>query len=76
MPNYANRDGDSPIVSWEEGPDYIAICFKGRMKYTYTNASAGSHHVSRMKQLAASGAGLASYISDHAKHGYASKERY
>jgi len=65
MPNYANRGGDSGIVAYESGPDWIEVEFtSGAYRfYKYTYASAGSGQIEVMKKLAADGHGLNSYIN-------------
>ena len=75
MPVYKNLDGDSGIVAYELGPDWIEIEFRrGSFRfYRYTYQSAGQNAVEEMKRLAGFGDGLNSYIKLHVKDGYASK---
>lgn len=75
MPLYKNIDGDSGILSYECGPDWIEVEFEsGRFRfYLYTYASAGSANVDKMKQLADMGDGLNSFIMHNVKTRYASK---
>ena len=74
MTPYANRGGDSGIIAYENGDDYIKVQFrKGYWKfYTYTNLSAGVSVIQHMHSLAEQGQGLHSYISIN-KPEYASK---
>jgi hypothetical protein len=73
MTRYANLNGDSPISRFEIGPDHIDVQF-GAWIYRYTAANPGRAHVERMKALATSGRGLATYISTHVKNRYALKK--
>lgn len=63
MNHYANRGGNSNVLSYEIGNDFVAVNFKGTSKtYVYSYRSAGSNNVETMKQLAENGSGLNSYI--------------
>ncbi|MDO8423321.1 MAG: hypothetical protein Q7S99_14285 [Parvibaculum sp.] len=75
MPKYKDLDGDSGVVGFELGPDWIEVEFEsGAAKfYRYTYASAGIEHVNEMKQLAIMGEGLNAYINLRTKKLYASK---
>lgn len=70
---YKNLDGDSGIVRFDYGSDWIEIEFRGGSLYRYTNASAGSGNIDEMKRLADLGDGLNSFIMRNAKNSYASK---
>lgn len=74
MQSYANLGGDSNIIAYENGDDYITVQFASGTNtfYKYTNSSAGSSVVSHMQELANSGQGLNSYISTE-KPDYESK---
>jgi len=63
--NYKNLDGNSGIVFYEAGLDYIAIQFeKGEFKtYWYSHAKPGAQYVEEMKQLAREGRGLNEFIN-------------
>ena len=74
MQPYRNFSGDSGISEYEVGPDYIRVRFAGPAIYVYDHVRPGQHHVNQMKQLAAAGRGLATYISQHVKTAYARKE--
>lgn len=63
MPAYANRSGKSGVVSYQTGADWISVTFRGGRTYTYSYAITGQGHVDVMKRLAASGSGLATFIS-------------
>ena len=73
MPYYANRGGDSSVVQYEEGDDWIEVTFRsGRFtRYLYTAASCGQAKIDAMKRLAAAGRGLNSYVVTQVGKGYA-----
>jgi hypothetical protein len=71
---YLNRSGDSGVVAYDVGPDYIRVRFRGGGTYQYSYASAGQHHVEQMKTLATAGRGLSTYISQHVRRLYDSVE--
>jgi hypothetical protein len=75
MPMYRNLNGDSGIVAYEVGQDWIEVEFRqGRERfYTYTSASVGSGNLMTMKQLAERGSGLNSFINTRVPKGYYSK---
>lgn len=74
MEPYRDLGGDSGVVAYEIGNDYIKVQFKdGQWRlYTYTYQSAGTSAVEAMKGLARQGKGLNSYISTN-KPTYSSK---
>ncbi len=73
MKRYANRSGNSGVVAYEIGPDFIDVKFQDGWVYVYNYASAGASQVERMKTLAASGQGLCTYISQRVKTNFESK---
>jgi len=73
MQRYANRSGHSGVVAYEFGADSITIKFAGGDRYLYTETSAGAAHIARMCELAESGRGLSTYISQHVRNCYAKK---
>ena len=74
MPAYKDVDGDSGIVWFDTGPDWIDLEWeRGKFIYRYSYASAGATHVEQMKRLAAKGNGLNTYLNKHAAQKYASK---
>lgn len=75
MKPYRDIDGDSGVVAYETGLDFIRVQFRDGGLYLYTNASAGSTNVARMKTLAASGDGLNAFINRYVRNRYARKER-
>lgn len=75
MTAYANRGGDSGIVSYEITADSITVEFKDGWKYVYDSTAPGAATVVRMKELAQSGHGLNSYISSVVKTNFSRKYR-
>lgn len=75
MKAYRNIDGDSGVTGYEDGAGFIRVQFKDGAIYLYTDASAGAHNISRMKDLAANGNGLNSFINRNVKKLYAKRER-
>jgi hypothetical protein len=62
MQPYANHHGNSGVVSFESGNDFIKIRFKhSPVVYVYTFALPGRMHVEEMKRLASGGYGLVPY---------------
>ena len=74
MQRYRNPRGTSGVTAYETGPDYIRVTFKHGGTYEYDYASTGQFHVERMKLLAASGQGLATFISKSVKTNYARRQ--
>lgn len=70
MEKYKNLGGDSGVAAFEIGSDYIKVRFTSGSVYTYSNQSAGTTHIAKMKQLAQSGHGLNSYIQTHVRNNY------
>ncbi len=71
MTSYKDIDGDSGVLSYEFGADFIDVQFKGTPKiYQYSYQSAGRENVETMKVLAKSGDGLNSYINKNARNLY------
>ena len=73
MQRYANRSGDSGVVAYALGQDSITVKFIGGDRYEYTEDSAGVEHIARMRERAANGRGLSTYISQHVRDRYARK---
>jgi len=59
---YKNIGGDSGVVAYESGPDYIKVKFSTGKVYLYSYQSAGSSNIEHMKKLALSGQGLNAFI--------------
>lgn len=73
MRRYANLSGNSGVVAYAIGKDFIEVKFADGWIYRYTHASAGPVHVEAMKKLALAGRGLSTYIVRHVRKSYASK---
>lgn len=68
---YKDINGDSGVLAYEIGADFIDVQFKGTSKvYRYSYQSAGRESVERMKSLAKSGDGLNSFINNNVKYLY------
>jgi hypothetical protein len=75
MKKYADLSGDSGIVAYDYGDDWIRIQFKRGGTYEYRSADIGAAHVANLKRLADSGDGLNTYISQNpeVRKGYSAK---
>ena len=73
METYKNLGGDSDVLFFEMGNDYIKVEFSDGAIYLYTYASADSHNIEEMKELATDGEGLNSFINKYVRKKYASK---
>ena len=70
MKRYRNLGGDSGIVAYEDGEDFIRVQFSDGSNYKKPSPN----DVERMKQLAEKGQGLNSFISRVIRKRYAAKE--
>ena len=75
MQRYQNLAGDSGVVAYETGLDFIRVQFTGGETYLYTYDSAGADAVELMKTLAEQGRGLSTFISRTVKSAFAAKSR-
>lgn len=74
MKTYKNLSGDSGVVAYEIGKNFIRIKFEGESGiYLYDYKRPGKALVERMKELALKGKGLSTFISQHVRTNYASK---
>jgi hypothetical protein len=73
MERYRDLDGDSNVLEYELGNDYIKVRFADGSVYLYTYLSTGSQNVEEMKRLAVVGEGLNKFISKFVRKNYASK---
>lgn len=74
MQIYKNLGGNSNIIAFELGDDYIDVQFNKGMIYRYSYISAGILKVNEMKRLALQGYGLNSYIMRNARTNYEFKK--
>lgn len=75
MTRYRNLSGNSGVLAYKIGEDYIIVEFQEGGTYLYNYKRPGKNKVERMKELAIAGRGLSTYISRHVKDNYASKLR-
>lgn len=75
MQNYQSLNGESGVSGYEIGSDSIKIQFSDGDTYLYTYQSAGRENIERMKELAAQGSGLSTFINQNkeVKQGFAAK---
>lgn len=75
MKTYKDINGDSGVLSYEYGDDWIRVQFKHGGTYEYRSSVIGLVHLNTMKGLADSGDGLNAYINTNqdVKKGYSSK---
>jgi hypothetical protein len=65
---YKNLKGNSGIISYQNGKEFIEILFVNKPAiYVYSYSKCGKQHVERMKKLASNGEGLGTYINKHAE---------
>lgn len=67
---YRNTAGNSGVRAYEIVANGIRVQFAGGDIYLYTNTSAGAKNIKQMQQLAKSGNGLSTFISQHVKDRY------
>jgi hypothetical protein len=66
MEKYKNRSGNSGVIAYEIGDDYITVWFvNGHKPNTYNSIRPGISRVAKMKELAILGQGLNTYISKY-----------
>ena len=71
MTPYGNLRGDSGVVAYESGDNFIKVQFRQAPEiYVYDSAKPGSAHVYQTQRLAAAGRGLSTYISQDVKKNY------
>lgn len=75
MVAYANLSGESGVIAYRVGADWIAVTFEGGHEYLYNYARTGREHVERMIELARAGRGLSTYISRVVQDRYAARLR-
>lgn len=75
MQRYANRSGDSGVVGYELGPDWILVRFAEGSVYRYDARHPGADVVAEMRRLAMAGRGLSGYISRVVQKDFARKLR-
>jgi hypothetical protein len=73
MVRYKNLDGNSGVLAYEPGADFLKVQFTGGIVYLYNNKVTGKYNIEEMKMLADRGRGLSTYISTFVKDRYAFK---
>ncbi len=71
MERYLNLGGNSSVIAYENGGDFIIVQFGDGKFYLYNYESAGVEDVEQAKILALAGRGLNSYINRYMKKKYA-----
>ena len=75
MERYLNKEGHSGVTGYEIAPGSISVEFNHDAVYLYTYKSAGKKTIEKMQQLAQSGRGLSTYISQSVKDNFEKKVR-
>ena len=70
MEKYQNKSGSSPISKYQIEDDRITVWYNDDTSYSYSYSRAGKPIVDKLKELAAEGEGLATFISQQAKFLY------
>lgn len=74
MKTYKDIDGDSGVVAYEYGADFIRVQFSTGAIYLYTYNSASRQNIEKMKQLADGGDGLNAFINTTVRKNYEKRE--
>jgi hypothetical protein len=72
---YGKPGRDTGVLRYALEPDAIHVQFRDGSIYVYDFAKTSREHVETMQRLAAAGAGLSTYISQHVHNRYTSKYR-
>jgi hypothetical protein len=75
MEKYRNLGGNSAVAAYELAKDSVKIGFTTHAVYLYTNQSAGSGNIRKMKTLALAGKGLSTFIDTNVKKLFSRKVR-
>lgn len=71
MQPYFDINGNSNVLCYNIGTNYIEVQFRGTPKiYRYSYSSAGANNVETMKSLARQGHGLNSFINKNVRNLY------
>lgn len=73
MKKYENLSGKSGVVEYEIFENSIDVKFSDGWIYTYTNVSADTSHINRMKELAREGIGLNGYINHNVRDNWSER---
>lgn len=72
---YKNLSGKATVAHFELEKDAVNIKFTDTSSYRYTNQSAGSENIRKMKTLALAGKGLSTFIDATVKDRFERKIR-
>lgn len=75
MEKYSNINGNSGVIAYDLGHDFIRVKFINNSIYLYTVESAGRENINQMKSLAKKGLGLSTFISQFINCHYAKREQ-
>lgn len=75
MEKYKNLGGSSSVAAYETAKDSMKIRYTTHSVYLYTNQSAGSENIRKMKILAEAGKGLSTFIDKNVKDRFSRKVR-
>ena len=67
MKPYKNKSGNSGVVAYEAGDDFMIIQFATGAIYKYSDSITGKRNIRKMKTLAALGKGLSTFIATDIK---------
>lgn len=62
MEKYLNLNGNSSVVGFDVGFDFIWVYFSNKTKYLYTDKITGKNEVETMERLAQQGRDLGTYL--------------
>ena len=75
MQAYNHSTRDTGVTAYQVSDDGIYVEFRDGSVYLYTIKSAGAVSIAKMKDLAAKGKGLTTYINRYVKKRYEKKIR-
>ena len=75
MKKYLNKGGRSGVTGYDVAPESISVEFNHNATYLYTTKTAGKKVIEKMKQLALTGRGLSTYISQSVRDRFEKKLR-
>jgi hypothetical protein len=75
MQRYGNHNRESGVVAYDIDAGRIVVQFRNGDRYLYTEDSAGAASIATMQELARTGRGLSTFISQHVHDRYERKIR-
>lgn len=73
MEPYRNLAGNSGVLAYEAGADYIKIVFQDGGVFLYDYGRPGPETTETLKRLAQEGRGLSTFISQTVQHNYSER---